>query len=291
MAELGEAVAPPEFVEDAVHNNETCPWHDEGDQPPDPPEMDPQADDEDAAVGVVLKPIPANKGKTLGANMGGKDDTEIKVHYPDEAKVTPEKLQWAPHHLIPGNASLRGSNIVPYLGCEPVIKRYGSDSKIKDKQSVGYNVNCAQNGVWLPSPYALSMKNKWPTSQDAKLAYVEASIDQNGGNKQFHMSHTQYSIKVAAILDRLADKLELLTSSGKCDKADSKKSAKFDAPRALVSRLHQVSDQMKRLLTGPVWRRPMVTDDTLMAAYIEKKKMKEVVGLKGDIMPIRIGSK
>lgn len=275
---------------DAVHSNETCPWHEKGEQPSEPPEMDSQADDEDVAAGTVLQPMSANSGKKLGVNLGGKDNTDILVSYPGSAQPKPEKLQWAPHHLIPGNASLKYSKIVPYLGCDTVIKPFGSGSKIKDKQTVGYDVNSAQNGVFLPSPYALSMKGKWPTTQPAKLAYVVAAIDQNGGNLQFHMTHTQYSAHVQSILDTLADKLRLLTTSGKCPEADAKKDDKFNAPQGLVGRLNAISNQMKQLLTGPVWRAPVFTDDTQMPAYVANKNMQVVKGLKGDVVPVQVGS-
>lgn len=290
MAELGETIKPPDFVEDDVHSEKTCPWHDNT-TPPTQAEMDAQADDEDAGAGQVLAPIPANSGKKLGGNMGGKADTKIRVSYPGESKPKEEDLQWAPHHLIPGNASLKGSAIVPYLGDDTVIKKYGKGSKIKKGQTVGYDVNCAENGVWLPSPYALSMKGKWPTSPAAKLAYVVAAIDQNGGKAQFHMCHGQYSVQVQGALDKIAAKLKLITTSGRCPVADSKKDDKFDAPRALVSRLHQLSGQLRRLVNGPVWRPPMFTDETLMAAYIAHKKMNPIAGKTGDLQPIKLGTK
>lgn len=291
MAELGESIGVPELVQDDVHSTSTCPWHEEGNTPPDPPEMDPQADDEDAAKGAALRPMTANSGKKLGERLGAHADTRINVTYPGRSAAEHPPLQWAPHHLIPGNASLKGSKIVPYLGCDKVIAKYGSGSKIKDKQSVGYDVNSGSNGVWLPSPYALSMKGNWPVDPAAKDAYVEAAIDQNGEDKQFHMSHTQYSLKVQEIIDALGDKLTLLTSSSKCDKADGKKNDKFDAPRGLIARLDGVSHQMKRFVSGPVWRPPLFTDDTLMAAYVRRKNMKQVQGLKGNVTPIKIGTR
>ena len=285
-------MAVPNLVQEEVHSKETCPWHDEP-AAKDAKEMDEAADDEDVGGGLILKPgaIPANSGRKLGESLGGKSDTTIQVTYPGSSTPKEEPLQWAPHHLIPGNASLKGSNIVPYLGDDTVIKKYGSGSKIKKGQTVGYNVNAADNGEWLPSPYALSMKGKWPTAPGDKLAYVVAAIDQNGGNAQFHMSHTRYSNKVQAILDLLADKLQLLTDSGVCDMADSSKSDKFDAPQALVARLHGISGQMRRFVTGKVWRAPLFTDDTLMAAYIDHKKMKVVKGLEDGVVAIKVGTR
>jgi A nuclease family of the HNH/ENDO VII superfamily with conserved AHH len=253
--------------------------------------MDPQADDDDAQQGEALRPMSANSGKKLGENLGGKADTQISVSYPNQPKKE-EPLQWAPHHLIPGNASLKGSNIAPFLGDDTVISKFkkGTASKIKDKQSVGYDVNSGANGVWLPSPYALSMKGKWPTNPAAKLAYVEAAIDQNGGNSQFHMCHTLYSLKVREVLDLIGDKLELITTSNKCEKANTNAGDKFDAPRGLNARLNALSGKMNRFLTGPVWREPLFTDDTLMAEYRAAKAMKVIPGLNGDVTPLKVGS-
>src|SRR4051812_19450269 len=194
MAELGESISVPGLVQDAVHSKDTCPWHDDPPPPAKPPAMDEQADDEDAADGEMLAPVmPKNSGKKLGQNKGDKEDTEIKVLYPGQTAPKTETLQWAPHHLIPGNGSLKGSAVVAFLGDNDVIAKFKGDvtSQIKDKQSINYDVNSSPNGVWLPSPYALSMKGKWPTNPAAKLAYVEAAIDQNGGNMQFHMAHTK----------------------------------------------------------------------------------------------------
>ena len=117
--------------------------------------------------------------------------------------------------MIPGNESLKGSKIVAYLGDNNVIKHYkkGVSSKIKDDHTVGYDVNRAENGVWLPSPYALSMSNQWPSligvmvvkkrlgetvaneTEAFKHAYVAEAI-RVSGNDQFHMRHSDYSNEV-----------------------------------------------------------------------------------------------
>jgi hypothetical protein len=291
MPQIGESIAPPQFVQDAVH-----PWHD-NEQQPDPKPMDAQADDEDSTQGSVLTPMPANNGGKLGDSMGGKANTQISVKYPGESSPTPQPLQWAPHHLIPGNASLKNSAVVPYLGAKSVIGAFGSSSKIKDKQTVGYNVNDAANGVWLPSPYALSMKGNWPKTQDKKNAYVEAAIDSTGGKCQFHMCHTQYSNAVRDVLEELGSKLKLLTASGKCDKANSSTSDKFDAPMGLKPRLNKISAQMRRITSGPpagdpsptIWQPPF-TDDTLVPEYARIKGIAKTAGLRATTSPVSIGS-
>lgn len=298
MPEIGEDFAPPQFLEDAVHSVDTCPWHDSS-TPPSPVPMDPQADDDDALKGAVLRPMAANNGKTLGVNLGGKENTKIHVMYPGSKMATPEDLQWAPHHLIPGKASLKHSAVVPYLGAANVIKQFGGDSKIKDGQTAGYNVNDAANGVWLPSPYALSMNGRWPTSQGRKNAYVEAAIDSTGGRSQFHMCHTNYSRVVREILEELGAKLVLITTSGVCKEANATQSDKFNAPSGLRSRLNSISSRLRRIVSGPtaeegnspvIWQPPF-TDDTLVQEYIQVKGIQRVGGLTATVLPLQIGTK
>jgi A nuclease family of the HNH/ENDO VII superfamily with conserved AHH len=288
MTELGELIAPPQFVQDDVHSESTCPWHDSA-KPPAAAEMDPAADNEDASSGRVLQPMAANNGKKLGVNLGGKENTRIKVSYPGSASPKEEDLQWAPHHLIPGNASLKNSAVVPYLGASNVIKAFGSGSKIKDGQTVGYDVNDAANGVWLPSPYALSMKGKWPTDPAGKNAYVEAAIDSTGGSRQFHMCHGTYSNSVREVLEEIGEKLKLITTNNVCPKAKAQDSDKFDAPLGLKPRLNAVSSRLRRITSGPVWQPPF-TDDTLVPAYVAKKGIKKTAGLVADGAPIGIGT-
>ena len=104
------------------------------------------------------------------------------------------------------------------------------------------------------------------------------------------MCHTSYSGKVQEILDVLASKLKFLTSSGICEKANAKEEDLFDAPHGLLGRLNAISAQMRRYVTGPVWREPLFTDDSLMPAYLEKKEMEVVAGLEDDVDPVFVGS-
>jgi hypothetical protein len=288
MTELGESIAPPQFVQEGVHSESTCPWHDKTDPPAATP-MDPQADNEDSANGEELQPMAANNGKKLGENLGGMDDTNIDVRYPGASAPKQEALQWAPHHLIPGNASLKNSAVVPYLGDDGVIAKFGNGSKIKEGQTVGYNVNDAANGVWLPSPYALSMKGKWPTNPAAKNAYVTAAIDSTGGTRQFHFCHTTYSNAVRDILEELGAKLTLVNDKGVCPLANAQTSDKFDAPMGLKPRLNTISSQLRRITSGPVWQPPF-TDDTLVAQYLSTKAITKTQGLLADTEALTIGT-
>jgi hypothetical protein len=188
-------------------------------------------------------------------------------------------LQYAPHHLIPGNESLKGSSVVSFLGDDDTIEEYaeGAASHIKEGFSVGYDVNANENGVWLPSPYALSMANSWPSepgvkvikkrlgqkladdTEDFKMAYVAASIEE-GGNRQFHMRHKEYSDKVIEILQAIGARMKLMAASECPIAKSSKKGGKFDPPMGLRGRLDVLSGNLRRLTIGAVWRDPLFTD-------------------------------
>ncbi|NTX17799.1 AHH domain-containing protein [Myxococcus sp. CA056] len=189
-------------------------------------------------------------------------------------------LQYAPHHLIPGNESLKGSAVVPFMGDDNSIKNYTSPrmtSRIKPGHSIGYDVNAAENGVWLPSPYALSNKKLWPTgpglaallkSPDKeigkqttlfKLDYVAAAIEASGG-RQFHMRHKPYSDKVRQTLQSIGERLQVMADEA-CPLAKaSKDQDKCAPPLGLTARLNLLSENLRGLLTKSVWRPPLYTD-------------------------------
>lgn len=297
MTQVGEAVGVGEFVSD-THTKSTCPWHQEGKK--DKKKMDAPDPDEDTEA------MPPNDGGALGRNLKAARDKPPKadslwvgykwkeelrykagrkmkvVQVYKETKGDDEEeydLQYAPHHLIPGNESLKGSKVVPFMGDADSISEYaeGQSSVIKEGFSINYDVNGAKNGVWLPSPYALSMKNEWPAepaikvikrrlgqkradeSEDFKTAYVAASIEASGG-RQFHMRHKPYSDQVREILKTIGSRMKLM-AKGECPiAADSKESGKFDPPMGLVGRLNALSANMHRFLTGSIWRPPLFTD-------------------------------
>lgn len=306
MPQLGETIAIPEILVDEDHDENTCPWHAKEKTTAEP--MDPQEPDEDVDA------MPANLGTKLGKNLGKKDDDEIWIDYAPgstlryEVSVNGKRkiksfrtygqddewqysyaLQYAPHHLIPGNESLKGSKVVPFLGDENVIKEFKKNlsSKIKDNMTAGYDVNRAKNGEWLPSPYALSMANLWPPLdgiaavrkrrkgqliadqlEDFKLAYVAAAISESG-NKQFHMRHADYSKEVKKMLNALGERLRLMAGGGCPLASRSKEDGKYDPPTGITGRLDVLSGNLRRLLIGPVWRSPIFTDDKLMGEYVK----------------------
>lgn len=303
-------VAVPELLMDEDHNENTCPWHSK--TTPKVAVMEPMDPDEDTEA------MPPNDGGKLGRNLNGSKEhpptaQKVKISYePGTAvicrsgkkakSVQPYEsnddtheygLQYAPHHLIPGNESLKGTAVVPFLGDDDVIAEFAAEdapSKIKKGQTVGYDVNRAANGVWLPSPYALSMQNLWPgdagvtalkkrklydlagETEDFHMAYVAASITASG-DRQFHMRHKKYSDKVSEILEAIGTKLTLMVG-GACSIAARNEDGKFNAPTGLRARLDVLSGSLKSLLIGPVWRPPLYTDKLTEKYTIDMKLLK-----------------
>jgi hypothetical protein len=334
--EVGESVSPSEFVNQSedVHDEKTCPWCQPKQKQGKAKKIPKTSPDED-----VVGAIPPNDGGELGKaleaagqkaprdsievtyqrgtdirfmsgkKVKGKTVKRLKalaVYEKTEDEETEEyDLQYAPHHLIPGNASLKGSAVVPFMGDDDTIADYvaeGTASKIKEGRSIGYDVNAADNGQWLPSPYALSMRNEWPSEKDVevvkkrkgidlgpvteafKQAYVAAAIEESGA--QFHMSHEPYSEKVQEILKAVGARLKLLSDGSHCPiaKKSKDKDGKFDPPYGLVARLNVLSDNMRRLVTGSLWRPPLYTDGRTEAYAADLKQAKK--NKKGDIRKV-----
>lgn len=314
MPQIGEPISVSEFI-NSDHSPTTCPWHQTGSQ--QKAKLPPTNADEDTDA------MPPNDGGELGRNMRAENDnppdvTSIWIAYKsgetlrylsgkkkkkkEKVVQTYEKLRpsteeeyalkYAPHHLIPGNESLKGSDIVPFMGDDESISNFanGQISYI-EKGSVGYDVNSAKNGVWLPSPYALSNANMWPSeagikvikrrrsvqltdeTEDFKSAYVAAAIEASG-NRQFHMRHKDYSDKVREILKAIAERLATMAEEG-CDIAKQKKNGKLAPPMGLPGRLNALSSNLRRLLIGPLWRDPIFTDKLTKEYANDLKEVKK----------------
>ena len=309
--EVKEPVTGPQFFKDEVHDKKTCPWHKDGKKTAK--KMAKVNPDDD---GHAMAP---NDGGELGTNMKAAKDhppkaNKLSIYYAkgsqlkwqagkktkvvrsyEEAEDEEEyALQYAPHHLIPGNESLKDSGVVPFLGDEETITEFKIDqaSVIKTGFSIGYEVNFAENGVWLPSPYALSNANEWPSepgikvikkrrgeelagqAEDFKSAYVAASIAVSGG-RQFHMRHEKYSKEVRKLLDVIGERLSMMVD-GECPIAEkSEENGKFDPPPGLRGRLAVMSNNLRRLTAGPRWQDPLYTDD-LTAEYHKARPGKKL---------------
>jgi hypothetical protein len=302
MPELGEPITNPmTFVKDK-HDKKICPWHDEGEAGAEMAAADENDDKPKGKVkaGRSKTGMPKNDGGKLGDALidagYAPPEASVQIYFIEEGmqeyrkdgkdkemilyarsiKKASYDLDFAAHHLIPGNAALKDSAIAPFLGDSATVKNFSSSSKI-EKGSAGYDVNCHENGHWLPSPYALSMNDgnspaAWPNEpgmkaalrdegektfqvlESFKIAYAKEAVRVSGG-RQFHMCHEDYSIEVKKHLQ--AVKIKMMT----CPEVDEKKD-KFDKPPGgLRQTLISLSARLRGLVTGKVWHSPFLVDD------------------------------
>ncbi|CAE6781648.1 MAG: AHH domain-containing protein [Nitrospira sp.] len=259
--DVGEAVAVD--IASALHD-ESC-YFCKSKEPPRIEENElqdsyPDDNDLDGALNDVKFKNDATK---LGNALGGKPDAlEITV---GSGKYT---AAVAAHHLIPGNGSLKQSDL--FLS-EKYLWKDG-----KEKGNIGYNINAACNGVWLPGNYGVrpwgrdGVIFKAKSGSDPKVFAFDA-IEKWGA--QFHDAHENYNDFVFDVLNKLYDKLEAQESLW-CPEA--KKQDKTPAEReplyVLVSRLNTISSRMSRMLRVPTtnWKRNIYTS-RFAFAYIQEK--------------------
>ena len=190
-------------------------------------------------------------------------------------------LSMAAHHIIPGKESLPKSKIAKYIWkAEGTI--FGD---------IGYHVDGAENGVWLPTHSALSsgmgkagtikvpsgddpaklahysyrQLSTWGPSEPASsfvLGYTQLAMNLTGS--QFHDRHVDYSTKIIEMLEGLHTWINA-ASGDKCEDCKKSKSpdGKLPPPHMLVYRLNALAKQVRGWLMGPPsnWREPYFTSD------------------------------
>lgn len=101
---------------------------------------------------------------------------------------------------------------------------------------VDYDINCASNGVWLPSSNAIS---GWGNLPDAwKKKYARLSMKKQG--YQFHDAHKEYSKSVEKELKEIAKKIKARNDACLmgCEDPDKKP---FAAPQKIKAVLNRLS--------------------------------------------------
>lgn len=195
--------------------------------------------------GIVFKNSAGKLGADLEKNGYKQPSGEVKI-----AGIAPALLvATAAHHIIPGNATLKKSDIMEYLHKEGMAKG-----------NIGYNVNNFENGVWLCGNYALRGKDdmpKWGPEGSGFTArfqkdpkeYAFAAIEEMGC--QFHDAHPDFSSFVLNDLDLLAKKMAK-TKDLWCPDASNKPDKPEDRQLVmLVARLNTISRRLKGMLENP----------------------------------------
>ncbi len=170
----------------------------------------------------------------------------------------------AAHHLIPGEAALEPSDLKHFMTKDESVD-VETEEGVKTKEIVkhiGYNVNGAHNGVWLPGNYYIREDTSpragisWGDLGDDPwcLNYVAAVTKAACG--QIHDAHTQYSEAVKDLLNKIA---EILARHECADCA----SDKINPPFQIKERLYNLSSYFRGQVSGLpyFWKRPWFTSD------------------------------
>jgi hypothetical protein len=218
-----------------------------------------------SALGKALKKRPT-------WTIDHKVQIDRKVQMEDPIKQG-EKTNIVPaaHHLIPGGASLnKAGSLHKYM----VWK--GKNVKPPFAGPIGYDVNCRQNGVWLPGNYAVrrgtEFKKSWGKFRDPfKSAYAQAAM-KKAGNLQLHDAHPKYNDNVREILVFVGKKLEeTWTDRKKCPVCKDDLKDQGDPPYGLVGRLHRLSGELKKALIFPRKNTKAIT-----SGYITSSRVNDV---------------
>ena len=280
MTQLGEAVAKVAFSS----SEEKCPM-----EPHKKAKTLTGKAPEVKSVPELRKSMKDGKSTRQWKQSG--DDFELAKHLDAEKKPPPEydempieiadvkyPLSISAHHLIPGKASLPVSTLKKYI--------WKSRGGLIDGD-IGYDVDGAENGKWLPTHQIMSSKmasaqtiiivDETNPSRTTGMSWAELSDrakEKEGHQKsytdlflprytqqsmrllncQFHDGHDDYSDWVTGQLNKIS--LSIDVKSGMCDKC--KKIAIKTPPYLLVYRLNRLSRTCAGLLSGspkPTWLR------------------------------------
>jgi hypothetical protein len=216
------------------------------------------------AENTVGGPYPPPEAEKVERRDTRRKGIRVKVPATDAIPEGIYGFTVAAHHLIPGEASLEPSPLKPFMTqgeSVDVETKDGKKSKTIGKH-IGYNVNGAHNGVWLPGNYYIRattspIKDKtWSELGDNPwcLNYVAAVTKAAGG--QFHDAHTKYSEAVKELLAKIAK----ILSQHECDKCEP---PDINPPFQIKNRLYNLSKYFRSQVTAPpgAWKRPWFTSD------------------------------
>lgn len=300
MTELIEQIA---FGNLSSELNEECPYSTSSDGADDEEDEDVVADDTPAAKsrqsndGGVLgnNLISGSQGKagTVGGPYGvGKAKPSLRidsrrarqylrVQGTDSIDTGVYGYTVAAHHLIPGEAALAKSALVQFMvkGRSVTINVFTKngqkvEKKKKISKHIGYNVNGAHNGIWLPGNYYIRSRTSprrsksWSELGDDPwcLHYVAAAT--KVAQSQFHDTHEAYSEKVLELLNKIALRL----SKHECEACVSEA---INPPFLIKARLYNISGFLRGKLSGGPggWKVPWLTSDRWGPEIVQSGKV------------------
>ncbi len=195
----------------------------------------------------------------------GSDGWCVVYTHPTTGEEEISPLRSNPHHLIPGNASLKGKKYQsPLLEC--IEKSKGTITG-----DIGYDINKKENGIWLPTileDFYAGYKGvdpvagvKWGalTRRYPKEQFSMAEAAMFEAKRQFHDAHEDYNEHVKERLQKLMDKV--ISRKQTCPDAGPKSKPNVPPPFGLVGWMDGLCHRMAGFLKGdPLrWRDPIWT--------------------------------
>jgi hypothetical protein len=172
------------------------------------------------------------------------------------------ELAAAPHHIIPGDASMEPSRLETWT-C--------SDKGGKIKEDIGYNIDCAENGIFLPhlpeiyftrhapgtkQPMAKYYGQTWRKLSDSAkgsigdLVMIETMLQMHYTDHSAPYAHVDpdmnYDDECKKECNDLADLMELFADNAQCADSDGK----LPPPYELVVRINAASSEVRGRITG-----------------------------------------
>lgn len=246
--------------------------------------------------------------KPNDSRRGRKSKVEIKQFKDASGGDFPFTV--AAHHLLPGNAAglteeskyKDDVGLFDFMAEEQKVTSSGGNT-YEIAYNIGYDVNGAHNGVWLPGNYAIKTAKPKRTSKKSgrttparvgttpvpgtswrglgseheqwQYDYVAATCKAAGG--QFHDSHEcPYSENVRLWLEKIATRLHAHQDT--CEDCKKKKDgSKIPPPYRIKMRLFAMSRCLRGYVTGPpsAWKRPWFTSEKWSKKYFVGGKITE----------------
>lgn len=246
------------------------------------------------ASGMIANESTTNFSGDLYPLPGGNDRTIEWEAVPGVFESFAVRVPAAPHHLIPGQAAMRESRLEKWT-CKSM-----SGSKIKE--DIGYSIDCAQNGIFLPHlpeiyftrhapgtkiPSAKYYGQTWAGLSPGSKESIAFTIMNETGRQIHFMDHStpytsvdrddddddNYDDECITRCNQLADLMEAMALKAECEDDNGE----LMPPYGLVGLINGKSAGMKMRISGPPqywesWVSPFAEDFTVYMKHPEQRR-------------------
>lgn len=139
---------------------------------------------------------------------------------------------------------------------------------------VDYNINAAENGIFLPSNTGI---RNWSSVESSipgfQKMYAKAAIEATGDDgryRQFHDAHENYSDQVLQELGALAENVNFFANN--CVEGKEHNKDQLPAPQRLMDSLNKISEQLK----DKVWGDKNTWEDLYLTSKLSRPAKKKL---------------